>query len=84
MGILLVLIPAIPHIVSGIEALFGRGNGATKKQAAMGVMGDLVNALNTPGGTTGANSQMMAYIDDLIEATVKYMNTSGTFPMQKL
>jgi hypothetical protein len=78
-ALLMPLIAAAPHIITGIEALFGHGNGAKKKQAAMGIMGDLANALSTAQGTPGANSAVMAYMDDIIEATVKYMNASGQF-----
>jgi hypothetical protein len=78
-ALLMPLIAAAPHIITGIEALFGHGSGAQKKSAAMAVMGDLGNALAQDKGVPGANSALMSYLDDVIEATVKYMNNSGQF-----
>jgi hypothetical protein len=73
--LLLGLLPAIPHVVLGVEGMFGHGNGANKKQAAMGVLGDLVNL--APGSPGAGNSAMMKYLDALVEATVAYLNDSG-------
>lgn len=73
------LLPAIPHIVLGIEKLFGHGNGSSKKQAAMAALGDMVNIFGQMGGsTTSANSDVMTYLDELIESTVKLFNSNGT------
>ena len=71
------LLPAIPHIVLGVEKLFGHGNGASKKQAATSMIADLLNILAQAQGTNGADSSAMGFIDDLLEATVKYFNTNG-------
>ena len=86
-ALIMALLPAIPHIVTGVEAMFGHGTGALKKQTASGILGDFVNLFTqssamTAGSTTpqaGANSQTMAYIDELIDATVEYFNATGTF-----
>ena len=72
------LLPAIPHIVLGIEKLFGDGNGAQKKQAAMSAVSDMLNIFAQTTGTSGADSSHSAFIDDLIEATVKFFNANGT------
>ncbi len=72
------LLPAISHIVLGVEHLFGHGNGASKKQAATSAIADLLNIFGQAQGTPGADSSAMAFIDDLIEATVKYFNANGT------
>jgi hypothetical protein len=77
--LILALLPAVPNIVLGIEHMFGHGNGTTKKQTAMSILGDLVNAFTSAGGSAvpGANSSEMELIDELIEATVKYLNATG-------
>lgn len=75
------LLPAIPHIIIGVEKLFGKGNGATKKQAATAAISDLVNIAAQAAGTSGAgNSHVMDFISAVIDATVAYFNASGTFP----
>jgi hypothetical protein len=71
------LIPAIPHIVLGIEQMFGKGSGGTKKQAATSMLGDMLNITSQAAGEPGADSSAMAFIDDMIEATVKYFNDKG-------
>ncbi len=77
------LLPAIPHILVGIEHMLGHGTGPAKKSAATSMIGDLVNIFSSQqqsgSGSPGADSSTMAFIDDLIEATVKYFNTNGTF-----
>jgi hypothetical protein len=75
--LILALLPAVPHIVLGIEALFKHGSGASKKQAAMSALGDMLNIASTAAGTPGADSSAMAYVDALVEATVKYFNDTG-------
>jgi hypothetical protein len=72
--VILGLIPAIPHIVLGIEALFGHGKGGTKKQAAVDMVQTILNT------TVGADPAVMAYVSDLIEANVKYLTANGTMP----
>lgn len=78
-ALILALLPAVPHIIIGVEHLFGHGNGASKKQAATSALADIINAFAQSTGTQGSNSSTMALIDDLIEATVKYFNSNGTF-----
>ena len=78
-ALLFPLIAAVPHIITGIEGLFGHGNGAKKKSIALGLMGDLGNALASENGIPGANSDLMDYLGDIIDATVKYMNANGQF-----
>jgi hypothetical protein len=75
---ILALLPAIPHIVLGVEHLFGHSKGGIKKTAAMSALGDMLNIASTAAGTPGADSSAMAFIDDLVEATVKYFNSNGT------
>ncbi len=76
--LILGLIPAIPHIVLGVEKIFGHGKGTAKKSAAMSALGDIVNIFGQAQGTPGADSSTMAFMDDLLEATVKYFNANGT------
>lgn len=87
MGLFAALIPFIPHVVHGVEALFGKGNGKLKKEAALGLMGDAVNIMSAAkfgSAIGGANSAVMEYISDLIEATVKYYNATGQLPKGEL
>jgi hypothetical protein len=71
------LLPALPHIILGIERIFGHGGGATKKQAAMSALSDLLNIASSAQGMPGADSHAMSFIDDMIEATVKYFNATS-------
>lgn len=77
------LLPAIPHIVVGVEKLFGKGNGGHKKQAAMSAVSDMLNIFSQASGSAGADSSHTAFLDDLIEATVKFFNANGTFTHQQ-
>ena len=65
------------HTVLGIEHIFGHGNGPAKKQSATNAIEDAINIFATTAGTPGADSSMSAFVDDLIEATVKYFNSTG-------
>jgi hypothetical protein len=76
---LLGILPAVPHIIMGIESMFKHGNGPAKKQAAMAALGDMVNIFDQSSGGPGADSSTMVLIDDLIEAFVKVFNNNGTF-----
>jgi hypothetical protein len=84
-ALLLTLLPAIPHIVMGVEQMFKHhpaATGAAKKQAATSALADMVNLFGSMTGEpagTGANSATMAYLDTMIDATVKYFNDNGTF-----
>lgn len=74
------IIQFAPPLITGVEHLFGKGGGQQKKQVVTNMLSDVANgfaaAQNLP---TGANSETMALIDDVIEAVVKYMNNSGQF-----
>jgi hypothetical protein len=71
------LLPAIPHIVMGIEKLFGHGgNGKQKKDAAMA---GILAMLTGIGGIAVADKAHINYVDKLIEATVEYFNQNGEF-----
>jgi hypothetical protein len=74
---ILALLPAVPHIVLGVEKLFGHGGGPAKKQATMSALSDMLNIASQTAGTPGADSSAMSFIDDLVEATVRYFNASG-------
>jgi hypothetical protein len=74
-----VILQLAPHIVMGVEKMFGHGKGVEKKQAATAMLGDAVNILAQSQGLPGANSDILSLIDDCLEAIVKYMNASGQF-----
>jgi hypothetical protein len=76
--LILGLLPVVPHIVLGVEHLFGKGGGVNKKQAAMSALADMINILSKTQATPGADSSTMNFLDDLVEATVKYFNANGT------
>lgn len=75
------LIPALPHIIVGIEAMFkGAAKvGTTKKQIAINLLSDLVNGFGAYSQQGGANSALMAFIDKEVDNVVEYMNASGQF-----
>jgi hypothetical protein len=77
--LILALVPIFPHVILGVEKLFGHGGGATKKVAATSAIADILNVLAGAEGTPGANSSAMTFIDDMIESFVKLYNNSGTF-----
>jgi len=72
------LVQVAPYVVLAVEKMFGHHTGPTKKSAAMAALGDMLNIASTTAGTPGADSSAMAFVDDLIEATVKYFNSNGT------
>lgn len=79
LALLPMLLSLAPHIVTSVEAMFGHGSGKDKKAAAVAMLGDAVNVFASSKGLPGANSEVMVLISDVIEAFVKYMNTSGQF-----
>ena len=81
-ALILGLLPLVPHIVQGVEALFRHQpkSGPTKKQTAIPLLGDAVNALGVVEQLPGANSAVLNLSSTLIEAFVVYFNESGTFP----
>jgi len=80
-ALILGILPLVPHIVQGVEALFRHqpNSGPAKKQAAVGLLGDALNALAAVEQVPGANSPIMALADGLIEQFVTYFNASGQF-----
>lgn len=66
-----------------VEGLFGKGNGASKKQAATAVISDALNVYSgiaPVAGFTGAGtSEFQAALSEYIDATVKFYNATGMF-----
>ena len=78
MGTLIpLLVQALPGIISGVEALFGAGNGAAKKvtatQQVQTAVTNMANSGVIPKGTTIDPTQL----ETLIETFVAQMNQSG-------
>jgi hypothetical protein len=74
---------AVVNVVHSVEAIFGKGNGAQKKTAAMAMSGDLLNIFSTVApmlGLTGAGtSEVQAALSNLIDAIVAFNNATGVF-----
>lgn len=78
-GTIVGVLPFVGGIVQAVESLFGHGNGASKKQAAMSGAQSILDAF---GGVTGANvagSTLAADLGKLIDATVAVYNDLGVF-----
>lgn len=74
------LLPLITNVVSGVEKLFGNGNGSLKKQAATNMIADALNIANTVHPTPAfQNSELMEGIGQIIDGVVKVMNATGAF-----
>jgi hypothetical protein len=77
--LILGLIPAIPHIVLGVEKLFGHGSGKTKKQTAMTALTDMLAVVAQASGMPGSDASMEEFLSDVIDSTVKLFNKNGAF-----
>lgn len=72
------LLPVVPKLVLGVERLFGHGSGTSKKQSVMSDISALLNAFSQAASTSSVDSSAMAFMDDFVEATVRYFNSNGT------
>ena len=80
LGLALGLLPLVTNVVSGVEKLFGSGNGSVKKQAATAMIADALNIANTVHPNPKfINSELMEGISQIIEGVVKVMNATGAF-----
>lgn len=74
---------SIVGVVHAVENIFGHGNGASKKQAALAMSGDLLNIFSSVAptmGLTGAGtSEVQSTLSNLIDAIVAFNNASGVF-----
>jgi hypothetical protein len=77
------LVVGVTSVVHSVERIFGKGQGAQKKQAALAMSSDLLNIYSTTApalGLTGAGtSEVQASLSQLIEAIVSFYNASGIF-----
>lgn len=78
-AILPLILQFAPALISGVEKLFGHGGGSTKKQVVTGMLADAANGFAAAQNLPGANSELMVFISDVIEAYVKYANATGQF-----
>ena len=60
---------ALP-IVAGVEQLFGPGNGAAKKEAAVAMTADALNLYNKASGKNINTSALMDAISKFIDAAI--------------
>ena len=82
MGIVRTIVGVLPFvggIVQSIESLFGHGNGATKKQAALTSIQAILGAYGGVTGANVANSNLVNDVGLLIDATVTVYNDLGIF-----
>lgn len=73
------VLPFVGAIVQGIEALFGHGDGATKKSAAIQAVQAGLGAFGAVTGADVANSSLAADLGNLIDAAVAVYNDLGIF-----
>lgn len=73
------VLPFVGSIVQGIEALFGHGNGADKKAAAIQAVQAGLGAYSAVSGVSTANSNLPADLGNLIDAAVAVYNDLGIF-----
>lgn len=76
-------IPLVLSAVHSVEALFGAGNGAKKKEAVMAMAGDAINIYNTARGANFNNSEIMAGISKIVDGAVQISNAVGAFQISK-
>ena len=82
MGLLKTIVGVLPFaggIVQAVESLFGHGDGATKKQAALSGVQSILAAFGSVTGADVSNSTLAADLGKLIDATVAVYNDLGIF-----
>lgn len=78
--VILRVVPFVGGIVQSIESLFGKGNGTTKKQAAMTVVTQLLAAAGAVDPAVGvAGTALESALSGLIDAVVAFYNAAGVF-----
>lgn len=82
MGILGLLLPAIPSIIGMIEKLFGGGGGSAKAQAALtqalAAFNDMIAAGKVPKGTTVDQNALQGQIETIVQMLNKMGLLKGT------
>lgn len=78
-GTIVGVLPCVGGIVQAVESLFGHGNGATKRQAAMSGAQSILDAFGAVTGANVAGSTLAADLGKLIDATVAVYNDLGVF-----
>lgn len=73
------VLPFVGSIVQGIEALFGHGNGAQKKSAAISAVQAGLGAYGAVTGADVSSSSLPADLGALIDAAVAVYNDLGIF-----
>lgn len=73
------ILPFVGGIVQAVESLFGHGNGASKKQAAMSGVQSTLDAFGSVTGANVSGSTLAADLGKLIDATVAVYNDLGIF-----
>lgn len=78
-GSIVGVLPFVGGIVQAVESLFGAGNGASKKQAAMSGAQSILDAFGSVSGANVTGSTLAADLGKLIDATVAVYNDLGVF-----
>lgn len=73
------VLPFVGSIVQGIEALFGHGNGAQKKSAAISAVEAGLGAYGAVTGADVSSSSLPTDLGALIDAAVAVYNDLGIF-----
>lgn len=81
LALILGLLPLVPSIVRDVEGLFKSApkSGPTKKQTAVNLLGDAMNAIGAVQSVPGANSPELNLAGTIVDAFVAYFNATGQF-----
>ena len=84
--IVLTILPLIPHIIRGVEGIFGAKKGKEKKEASVDMIATLIKQARESGlvKDDDVNAQMVANIVEVVLATMKSEGTldEGKDPTQ--
>jgi hypothetical protein len=75
-NVILTLLPIITDTVKNVEAAVGSGNGAQKKDLAIGIIKSIYEASNPPV----AFDAIVSHITEVIAAVVTFYNSIKAFP----
>ena len=75
------LMPLIPNLIADAESIFGKGNGAAKKEAVTDVLNQGVQVLAgvSTGGQKNTVEKLQPYISTMIDSAVSIANEAGAF-----
>ena len=78
------ILSTLPGLISAVESVYGavKGQGAVKKQAVLGAVGGIVDAIGSTAGNSATAAQkpeILAMAGTTIDGLVSAYNAVGTF-----